>query len=30
MALDGDTSTQELLREAINDLFRKHKKPAIA
>jgi hypothetical protein len=30
MALDGDTSTQELLREALNDFFQKHKKPAIA
>lgn len=30
MALDGDTSVQELLREALNDLFQKHKKPAIA
>lgn len=30
MALDGDTSTQELLREALNDLFQKHKKPSIA
>jgi hypothetical protein len=30
MALDGDTTTQELLREALNDFFQKHKKPAIA
>ncbi len=30
MALDGDTSVQELLREAINDFFQKHKKPSIA
>ncbi|MCA1851783.1 MAG: hypothetical protein LC647_05170 [Beggiatoa sp.] len=30
MALDGDTSTQELLREALNDFSQKHGKPAIA
>jgi hypothetical protein len=30
LALDGDTTTQELLREALNDFFQKHKKPAIA
>jgi hypothetical protein len=30
MALDGETSVQELVREALNDFFRKHRKPAIA
>jgi hypothetical protein len=30
MALDRDTSAQELLREALNDFFQKHKKPSIA
>jgi hypothetical protein len=30
MALDGETSVQELVREALNDLFKKHRKPAIA
>jgi hypothetical protein len=30
MALDDDTTTQELLREALNDFFQKHKKPTIA
>jgi hypothetical protein len=30
MALDGDTSVQELIREALNDFFQKHKKPSIA
>lgn len=30
MALNNDSSVQELLREALNDLFEKHKKPAIA
>lgn len=30
MALDQDSNIQELLREAINDLFQKHKKPTIA
>jgi len=30
LGLDLDTSTQALLREAINDLFTKHGKPPIA
>lgn len=30
IALDQDTTTQELLREALNDFFQKHSKPAIA
>jgi hypothetical protein len=30
LALERDTSTQGLLREAINDLFAKHGKPPIA
>jgi hypothetical protein len=30
MALDSETSVQELVREALNDLFQKHRKPAIA
>ena len=30
LALDLDSNVQELLREAINDLFRKHGKPPIA
>jgi hypothetical protein len=30
IALDRDTTIQNLLREAINDLFRKYKKPAVA
>ncbi|MCA8837095.1 MAG: hypothetical protein K8963_04490 [Proteobacteria bacterium] len=30
MALDEDSSVQELLREAINDLFAKRGKPTIA
>jgi hypothetical protein len=30
MALDRDGSVQDLLKEALNDLFRKHKKPTIA
>jgi hypothetical protein len=30
LALDRDTTTQELLREALNDFFQKNSKPAIA
>lgn len=30
MALNQDSSIQELLREALNDFFQKHKKPNIA
>lgn len=30
LALDQDSSIQELLREALNDFFSKHKKPTIA
>jgi hypothetical protein len=30
LALDRDTTVQELLREAVNDLFQKNSKPAIA
>lgn len=30
LALDQDSNIQELLREALNDLFQKHKKPTIA
>jgi hypothetical protein len=30
LALERDTSTQGLLREAINDLFTKHGRPPIA
>jgi hypothetical protein len=30
IALDNDTSIQELLREALNDLFQKHGKSTIA
>lgn len=30
MALNTDSSVQELLREALNDFFQKHKKPGIA
>lgn len=30
MALDRDSNVQELLREALNDFFQKHKKPGIA
>ncbi|HLJ92760.1 MAG TPA: ribbon-helix-helix domain-containing protein [Gemmataceae bacterium] len=30
MALDRDTNLQQLLREALNDLFRKHGKPPVA
>jgi hypothetical protein len=30
LGLDHDTSTQALLREAINDLFTKYGKPPIA
>lgn len=30
LALERDSSLQELLREAINDLFRKHGKPPLA
>lgn len=30
LALDHDSTAQELLREAINDLFQKYKKPSIA
>jgi Antitoxin-like ribbon-helix-helix len=30
MALNNDSSVQELLREALNDFFQKHKKPGIA
>jgi hypothetical protein len=30
LALDLDSTSQDLLREALNDLFQKHKKPTIA
>ena len=30
LALDLDSNVQELLREALNDLFRKHGKPPVA
>jgi len=30
MALDKDRTVQDLLSEALNDLFQKHKKPTIA
>lgn len=30
MALDDDTTVQELLREALNDLFTKHNKKPLA
>jgi hypothetical protein len=30
LALDLDSNLQELLREALNDLFRKHGKPPLA
>jgi hypothetical protein len=30
MALDRETTVQELLREALNDFFRKHGKPSVA
>lgn len=30
LALDRDTSAQEMLREALNDFFRKNKLPPIA
>ena len=30
LALDRDTTVQELLRESLNDLFRKHGKPPVA
>ena len=30
IALDLDTTSQELMREALNDFFQKHGKPAIA
>lgn len=30
MALDRDSNIQELLSEALNDFFSKHKKPTIA
>jgi hypothetical protein len=30
LALDRDSNLQELLREALNDLFRKHGKPPVA
>lgn len=30
MALDDDTTVQELLREALNDLFAKHKRKPLA
>ncbi len=30
LALDRDSTVQELLGEAINDLFRKHSQPPIA
>jgi hypothetical protein len=30
LALDRDSNVQELLREAVNDLFRKHGKPPVA
>jgi hypothetical protein len=30
LALDLDSNVQELLREAVNDLFRKHGKPPLA
>ena len=30
MALDRDGSVQDLLKEALNDFFQKHKKPTIA
>jgi len=30
LALERDTSLQELLREAINDLFRKYQRPPLA
>ena len=30
LALDLDSTSQDLLREALNDFFQKHKKPTIA
>ena len=30
LALDLDLTSQDLLREALNDFFQKHKKPTIA